>query len=82
MHEIIVKEKDVNYEIIWNYFKYQNPSLLEKDLIRATQTKNEPLVNNVNDGLIDLRSIIIRKEIPENKNPNKIVDIAEKILHL
>ena len=82
MHEIIVKEKDVNYEIFWNYFKYQNPSLLEKDLIRATQTKNEPLVNNVNDGLIDLRSIIIRKEIPENKNPNKIVDIAEKILHL
>ena len=82
MHEIIVKEKDVNYEIFWNYFKYQNSSLLEKDLIRATQTKNEPLVNNVNDGLIDLRSIIIRKEIPENKNPNKIVDIAEKILHL
>ena len=82
MHEIIVKEKDVNYEIFWNYFKYQNPPLLEKDLIRATQTKNEPLVNNVNDGLIDLRSIIIRKEIPENKNPNKIVDIAEKILHL
>ena len=82
MHEIIVKEKDVNYEIFWNYFKYQNPSLLEKDLIRATQTKNEPLVNNVNDGLIDLRSIIIRKEIPENKNPNKIVDIAEKILNL
>ena len=82
MHEIIAKEKDVNYEIFWNYFKYQNPLLLEKDLIRATQTKNEQLVNNVNDGLIDLRSIIIRKEIPENKNPNKIVDIAEKILHL
>ena len=82
MHEIIAKEKDVNYEIFWNYFKYQNPLLLEKDLIRATQTKNEQLVNDVNDGLIDLRSIIIRKEIPENKNPNKIVDIAEKILHL
>ena len=82
MHEIIAKEKDVNYEIFWNYLKYQNPLLLEKDLIRATQTKNEQLVNNVNDGLIDLRSIIIRKEIPENKNPNKIVDIAEKILHL
>ena len=82
MHEIIAKEKDVNYEIFWNYLKYQNPLLLEKDLIRATQTKNEQLVNDVNDGLIDLRSIIIRKEIPENKNPNKIVDIAEKILHL
>ena len=63
-----------------NYFKYQNPSFLAKDLIRATQAKNEQLVNNVNDGLIDLMSAIIRKEIPENENPNKIIDIVEKIL--
>ena len=39
------------------------------------------LVNNVNDGLIDLRNAINRKEIPENENPNKIVDIVEKILN-
>ena len=39
------------------------------------------LVNSVNDGLIDLRNAINRKEIPENENPNKIVDIVEKILN-
>ena len=37
-------------------------------------------MNSVNDGLIDLRSAIIRKEIPESENPNKIVDIVEKNL--
>ena len=30
--------------------------------------------------MIDLRNPITRKEIPENENPNKTVDIAEKIL--
>ena len=39
------------------------------------------LVNNINDGLIGLRNAINRKEIPENENPNKIVDIVEKILN-
>ena len=37
------------------------------------------LANNVNDGLIDLRNAIIKNEIPENKNPNKTIDIFEKI---
>ena len=40
MNEIIANEKDMNDEIIWNYFKYQNPSFLAKDLIRANQVKN------------------------------------------
>ena len=30
--------------------------------------------------MIDLRNAIIRKDIPENENPNKIVHIVEKIL--
>ena len=38
------------------------------------------MVNNINDELVDLRNTIIKKEIPENKNPNKIVDIVEKII--
>ena len=37
---MIAEEKDTNDEIFWNYFKYQNPSILAKDLIRATQAKN------------------------------------------
>ena len=31
-NEIIADEKDINYEIFWNFFKYQNPSFLAKDL--------------------------------------------------
>ena len=61
MNEVIANEKDINGEILWSYLKHQNPSFLEKDLIRATQAKNEQLVNHFNDGLIDLRNTIIRK---------------------
>ena len=43
------------------------------------QAKNEQLEINVNDQLIDLRNKIIRNEIPEKENPNKVVDIVEKI---
>ena len=39
MNEIISNEEDVNDEIFLNYFKYQNPSFLAKDLIRATEAK-------------------------------------------
>ena len=51
---------------------------LAKTLIRAKQAKNEQLVNNINDELINLRDAIIKKEIPENENIDKIVDIDEK----
>ena len=39
MNEIIADEKDTNDKIFRKYFKYQNPSLLAKDLIRAQQVK-------------------------------------------
>ena len=62
MNEIIADGKDTNDKIFRKYFKYQNPSLLAKDLIRAQQVKNEQFVNNINDELIHLR--IIKKDIP------------------
>ena len=62
MNEIIADEKDTIDKIFRKYFKYQNPSLLAKDLIRAQQVKNEQFVNNINDELIHLR--IIKKDIP------------------
>ena len=65
--------------MFWNFFKHPNSSFLAKDLIRATQAKNEILVNNVNDGLINKKSAINKKENPENENPSKIVNIVEKI---
>ena len=69
MNKIIADEEDINDE------NFQNPSFLAKDLIRSKQFKIEQLVNNINDELINLRNIMIRKEIPENENPNKIIDI-------
>ena len=81
MNEIIANEKDVDNEVFLNYFKYQNPSFLAKDLIRAMQAKSEQLVNDVNLALTDLRKAINRKEIPENENPKKGVHIVEKILN-
>ena len=78
MNEVIDDEKDINDEIFWNCFKYQNPSFLAKDQqIRAKKAKNEQLVNNIDDELIDLRNAINKKEIPVNENPIKNVDIVE-----
>ena len=61
MNEIIANEKDMIDEIFGNYFKYQNPSSLAKNLIRATKAKKENLVINLNDGLINIRNVIIKK---------------------
>ena len=63
MNEIITDEEDMNDKIFRNYFKYQNPSVLAKDQIRAVLPKNQQLVSDVNDGLIHLRDAIIREEI-------------------
>ena len=61
MIEIIADQKDTNDEIFWNFFKYLKPSFCVKDLIRAKQAKNEQLVNNINNELVDLRNTIIKK---------------------
>ena len=53
--------------------------VFSKNLIRANRAKNDQLLNNINDGLIDLRNAIIKKEFTENENSNKIANIAEKI---
>ena len=79
--EIRANEKDINNEIFLHYFKYQNPSFLAKDLIRATQAKNEQIVSNLNDGLIYLRNDFNRREVPENKNPKIVVENLQKILY-
>ena len=46
--------------------------------INYFQVKNDQIINNINDRLIDLRNAINRKEIPENENPKKIENIVEK----
>ena len=41
--EIIADEEDTNYEIFFDYFKYQNSLLLVKDSITSKQAENEKL---------------------------------------
>ena len=66
MNENIADKKDINGEIFWNNYKYQNPSFLAKDLIRSKLAKNKQLVKNINYNLFDLRNVIIKEKIPEN----------------
>ena len=80
MNEIIAGGKNINDKVFWNYVKY--PLFSAKYLIRSTEAKNEQLVNNITDGLIFLIYAIIKKDISENKNSNKTVDIVEKSLTL
>ena len=61
---------------------YRNPSFPAKSLYKANQAKNKQIINQVNDGLIDLRNALSKKTNPENKNPDKVVDIVEKSLTL
>ena len=53
---------------------------MAKDRIKVNQVKDEQIVNQVNDALFNLRNNVIRKEIPENENPDKVIDIVEKIV--
>ena len=48
------------------YFKYQNPSVLIKDLYKAKQAKNWQKVNKVNNALIDLRNDFSKRKTSEN----------------
>ena len=77
---IITAEKYINDEIFWKYSNHPTPLYLLHDLLEAKQAKNEELVNNINDGLVDLRNAIIKKEISGNENSKKVSNIVEKIL--
>ena len=77
INEIETDGKYINEEIFRKYFKYQSPLFLAKDFFKAKKNK---LVNTINNALTDLRNAIIVGAIPENENPNKIVNIVEKIL--
>ena len=53
---------------------------IKKKTIKDNQSKNDTIVKYLNEPLIDLRNSINSKEIPENENPKKVVNIVEKIL--
>ena len=45
INEIINEKKDINNEIFAEYFGYQNPSFLAKDLFNVNQGKYEEIIN-------------------------------------
>ena len=69
-----------NSEILLKYFGYQNTSFLAKDLFEANQVKNSQILNQAIYSINELRNAVIKKEIPENESPNKIIDIVKKII--
>ena len=61
------------------YFGYESPSFLIKDLCESNQyDKNDMIVKYLNESFIDLRNNINIQEISKNENPKIVVDIVEK----
>ena len=50
-------------------------------LLKKAQVKNEQLINDINYVLIALRNDVKKRKIPENENPEKTINIVEKILN-
>ena len=80
LKNIIRYEININTETFIEYFKYQNLSFVAKDLYSVSKNINKQIVNQVNDYLIDFRNAVNNRKTPENENPNKVIDIIEKIL--
>ena len=56
-----------------NFFCH-TPLFLAKELYNSNQIRNDEIVKRINDALIELKKDINIKKIPDNENPNKIVD--------
>ena len=63
-----------------DFFNYHYLSFLVKYIYEDNQNKNDKMVKNIIELLINLRNYINSKEISENKNLKKIFNIVEKIL--
>ena len=70
LNKIENEEKNVNEQIFKEYFGYESPSFLVKDLYENNKNKNDMIVKYLHESLIDLRNNINIK-IPENENPKK-----------
>ena len=82
LNEIKSEEKTINEQIFNKFLNYNYPSFLVKYLYEDNQNKNEKIVKNFNESLINLRNFINSIEIPENENPKKILEknILQKVL--
>ena len=77
---ITEKETKINKELFKNYFPFQTPSALLKDLYKINdKEQNSKLVNVINSGLKDLKEEIkkMSEEEKEIEDPESIVKIVE-----
>ena len=77
------QETSINKKLFKNYFSFQTPSALLKELYTTNdKEKNILLVSVINSGLEDVKEKIkeISKEEKKIEKPDKIVKIAKEIL--
>ena len=77
------QETDINNELFKNYFKFQRPSDMFKNLYQTNDIeKNNKLVSVIFSGLKDLKEEIkeMSEAEKENEKPDKIVEIVREIL--
>ena len=77
------KSKTINYNLFKEYFKFESPTDLTKQLFKTkNENKNNDLVNVIKSELIDLKKEIEKASEEEIKTekPNEIVKIIEEIL--
>ena len=67
LNKIKNKEKNVNGQIFRYYFLYQAPSYLSKVFHDSDEIKNDKIIKNSNNWLIELRNSINSEQIPEKK---------------
>ena len=79
------KQETINKELFKNYFSFQTPSALLKELYKTNdKEKNRLLVSVMNSGLKDLKKEIKELSKGERKieKPDKIVKIVKKFSSL
>ena len=82
LNEIKKGDKNISEQIFREYFTYNAPSFLVKDFCENNKNKNDIFIKHFNESLFNLRNSFNGKEITKNENPNKIVNLVEKIFGL
>ena len=84
MNDRIIKEEaEINKELFKNYFKFQIPTAMLKNLCSLNdKNENKQLADVIKSGLIDLKNEIKKMSEEEIKieKPYKVVETVEKIL--
>ena len=55
LNKIKNEEENINKQICKEYFGYESPSFLVRDLYESNQNKNDMIIKYLNESLIDLR---------------------------